>query len=291
MPERGSHEALERLGIGRGAPRSGGPAAGRARSSHTRGGSSAPGHACAGAVRYHSSPAIPPRRRADARAAARRGRRQRRTAGRAREAAAAAQAGSAVASRRAPARLGRRRGVGSPAAPSLMARAAAGRPASRSRGLELARPSSVSGHIGLKLYHCSGAARRSPRGSRRSAGSRAGCPRVRGRDGERLVALDPERAVRRAPDGERRDDRAGLRREGRGPGRQRRPGPEQAHRDAVGPVAPVDEQGEDLLRRSTLNSSRRLRHGMTWTPHDSRCSRSSSNSSGNDESSATTLAG
>ena len=45
------------------------------------------------------------------------------------------------------------------------------------------------------------------------------------------------------------------------------------------------------FRRSTVNSSRRLRHGMTCTPHDSRCRRSSSNSSGNDESSATTLAG
>ena len=53
--------------------------------------------------------------------------------------------------------------------------------------------------------------------------------------------------MRGAPDRERGDQRARLGRQRGGPRRERRPVVEQAHRDAVRPVPPVDQQREDLL--------------------------------------------
>ena len=77
-----------------------------------------------------------------------------------------------------------------------------------------------------------------------------------------------------------------------GPGRQRRPGVEQADRDAVAAIAPVDEQAEHLAAPEHAEDRAQV------APRDERerptpraARRSSSNSSGNDESSATTLIG
>ena len=52
------------------------------------------------------------------------------------------------------------------------------------------------------------------------------------------------------------DPRAGLRGERGGTGGQRRPGAEQADRDAVAAVAPVDEQAEHLAAPQDRRRSR-----------------------------------
>ena len=76
--------------------------------------------------------------------------------------------------------------------------------------------------------------------------------------------------------------RPGLRGQRRRPGRQRRPRAEEADRDPVAAVAPVDEQAEHLAPPQDAEDARRLRHGMSLTPHARALARSSSNSSGNE---------
>ena len=66
-----------------------------------------------------------------------------------------------------------------------------------------------------------------------------------------------------------------------GTGRQCRPRAEQANRDAVGAVAPVDEEAEHLPLAERSKIPRRLRHLMSVTLHCSRSLRRCSNSSGN----------
>ena len=128
-------------------------------------------------------------------------------------------------------------------------RPGSGRPAciSSARRSRSAASAAVAGQIGLKLYHCSGAAA-IVRGER--VGDRLGRPlelgRVRRGDLDRRRPGDREPAVRPAVDGDRQDPRAGLGGQRRGTGRQGRPGVEQPHRDAVAAVAPVDQQGQHL---------------------------------------------
>ena len=81
-------------------------------------------------------------------------------------------------------------------------------------------------------------------------GDRLGRALDRRRIGRRhLDGLRPgqlERVVGLAPDRDRQDQRAGLGGERRGAGGQRGPGVEEVDRDAVGAIAPVDEEGEHL---------------------------------------------
>ena len=109
-------------------------------------------------------------------------------------------------------------------------------------------PRRVAGHIGLKLYHCSGAAAIV---ALERVGDGLGRPLELGRLGGRAPRsarcrrqLEP--AVAPAPDRDGHDRCAGLRGERRRAGRQRRPRAEQPDRDAVGAIAPVDDQAQHL---------------------------------------------
>ncbi len=122
------------------------------------------------------------------------------------------------------------------------------RPASVPRAPRARRPPRrVAGHIGLKLYHCSGAA---PIVASRAVGDRLGRPGDvgvgRGRDRDQGRERHVEHAVGAAPDRDRQDQRLRLGRERGGPGRQRRPRSEHPDRNAVGAIAPVDQEGEHL---------------------------------------------
>ena len=152
---------------------------------------------------------------------------------------------------RRPRRPARRRRSGLVARRRPRAGPGSGRPAciSRARRSRSAPSSAVAGQIGLKLYHCSGAA---AIGCGDRVGDRLGRALEVGRVATARPTIgsaehDPEPAVRPARTaiaGRIRRRRLGGER--RGAGRQRRPGVEQLHRDAVAAVAPVDEQAEQL---------------------------------------------
>ena len=121
-----------------------------------------------------------------------------------------------AASRRRPATVRRTPGAGPGSAmPDCISAAR------RSRS---AASSGVAGQIGLKLYHCSGAA--AIVAARASA--IAWVARCSSAGSSEATSIGPghvheERVVGPAPDGDRQDARAGLRRERRRPGRQRGP--------------------------------------------------------------------
>ena len=103
------------------------------------------------------------------------------------------------------------------------------------RSASAACSSAVEGQIGLKLYHCSGAAAMV---SAKRVGDRLRRALELGRvgraDRDRLAVGDLEGpAVRGAPDRDVHDRRAGLGGECRGPGRERRPRVEHADRDVL----------------------------------------------------------
>ena len=194
----------------------------------------------------------------------------------------AAQAGRSVtASTRRP-RRAPGRGVARPA--SAAAAALEG-------GLLLGR---VDGQIGLKLYHCSGAARDR---RREGVGDRlgralelAGIATRSRRSGSAQVEL--ERVVRLAADRDGHDRRAGLRGEGRRAGRQGRPRAEEPDRDAVGAVAPVDDRREHLApAQDAVDVAQVAPRDECDAPRLALRGGGSSNSSGNAVSSARTLIG
>ena len=139
--------------------------------------------------------------------------------------------------------------------------------------------------------------RRRADGSRRARRRSAWVARWRSAGSDDATAIgsaehDPEPAVRLAGGDGRQDPRRRLGGERRRAGRQRRPGVEQAHRDAVAAVAPVDQQAEQLAAAQHAEDRPQV------APRDERRRATaraggggSSNSSGNDESSATTLSG
>ena len=117
-------------------------------------------------------------------------------------------------------------------------------------------PRRVGGHIGLKLYHCSGAAASVAwSASATCCVARATSASERRRHGDHRGEPGVEHPVGAAPpDGDRQDHRAGLGGERRGSGRKRGPGPEEADRDAVGSIAPVDQEREHLRPRAPRRS-------------------------------------
>ena len=171
----------------------------------------------------------------------------------------AAPQGAATESRRPTA--GRRSGA-------LAARAAAG---SADAGLHQRRPAlevgrllgAVAGQIGLKLYHCSGAAAIVAA----SASAMAWVARCSSAGSDEATSIgsghdDVERVVRLAPDGDRQDARAGLGRERRrarpaAPSRRRTGGPGCRPRDSPSRRAGRASRGGAGRRRSRAGCARR----------------------------------
>ena len=139
---------------------------------------------------------------------------------------------------------------------------------------------------------------RRPRSSSASASAIAWVARWSSAGSDEATAIGSarthaERAVRlarRDRDGRIRD--AGLGGQRGRPGRQRRPGAEQPHRDAVAAVAPVDQQAEHLAPAEHAEDRAQVAPRDERRRPTARAARGgSSNSSGNAESSATTLIG
>ena len=155
-----------------------------------------------------------------------------------------------------------------------------------------ARLGGIAGQIGLKEYRCSARQRSAP--ARASASGLGGAQLSAGSEegdgGSARADHDPEAAIGEPWMANRHDPGAGLRGERRRARRQRRPGAEEPNRDAVG-RKPQSTKKASIRCAGGPNRSRRLRQGITWTPQLSRWRRSSSKSSGEDESSARTVTG